>query len=195
MTTTDLVPVFTGTLAGITSQLCNARDLHAALGVGRDFATWIKERIAEYGFVEGEDFSPISGKTSARGGRPATDYHLTLDTAKELSMVENNDLGRRIRRYLIALEKQQGTMLSLQGPQASPAPTFAGRRWIMVVSPDGSETARPLDAEDFITNLREFPDMLRDTGFLVTVQELLEILRACTDRIASKLAGRARRTA
>jgi anti-repressor protein len=59
--------------------------------VRRDFSTWIKDRIAEYGFVEGEDFSPVSGKTSRRGGRPATDYHLSLDMAKELTMRENND--------------------------------------------------------------------------------------------------------
>lgn len=58
MTTTDLVPVFAGTLAGTPAQLCNARDLHAALGVGRDFSTWIKERIAEYGFVSAASFAP-----------------------------------------------------------------------------------------------------------------------------------------
>lgn len=122
MTTTDLVPVFPGTLAGQSTTLCNARDLHAALEVGRDFTTWIKERIAEYGFVSGEDFSPVLGKTSARGGRPATDYHLTLDTAKELSMVENNDIGRRIRRYLIALEKKQTGALPAPAISAAPVP-------------------------------------------------------------------------
>lgn len=103
MTTTDLVPVFTGTLAGYDTPLCNARDLHAAIGVGRDFATWIKQRIAEYGFVESEDFSPIRGKS--RGGRPSADYYLTLDMAKELAMVENNDRGRQVRRYFIQIEK------------------------------------------------------------------------------------------
>lgn len=111
MTTTDLVPVFAGTLAGQPAKLCNARDLHAALDVGRDFSTWIKDRLAEYGFVEGEDFvfdSPKRGNQTGRGGdRRSRDYHLSLDTAKELAIVENNDIGRRIRRYLIALERQQ----------------------------------------------------------------------------------------
>lgn len=121
MTTTDLVPVFTGTLAGQSTPLCNARDLHAALGVGRDFATWIKERIAEYGFVAGEDFifgSPKRGNQTGRGGdRRSRDYHLTLDMAKELAMIENNEIGRSIRRYLIALEKKQQS-----APVALPAP-------------------------------------------------------------------------
>lgn len=107
MTTTDLVPVFAGTLAGQDTFLCNARDLHAALAVGRDFTTWLKERIEQFGFSEGEDFAistvpPIRGAGN-RGKR--TDYHLTLDMAKELAMVENNARGRQVRRYFIALEK------------------------------------------------------------------------------------------
>ncbi|MDR2194716.1 MAG: antA/AntB antirepressor family protein [Treponema sp.] len=37
-------------------QAVNARDLHASLGVGRDFSTWIKDRIEKYGFTEGSDY-------------------------------------------------------------------------------------------------------------------------------------------
>lgn len=84
-------------------QLVNARELWEALGVGRDFATWIKEKIDKYSFVEGVDFSPIRGKSS--GGRPSLDYILTMDTAKEIAMVENNEIGRKIRKYLIEIEK------------------------------------------------------------------------------------------
>lgn len=106
--TTNIIPVFTAVVADETVQLCNARELHATLQVGRDFATWMKERIETYGFIDGEDFvtvtaPPIRGAGN-RGKR--TDYHLTLDTAKELAMVENNDIGRQIRRYLIRLEKK-----------------------------------------------------------------------------------------
>ena len=105
-TSAAIVPVFAGTLAGQSTQLCNARDLHATLEVGKDFSTWIKDRIEQYGFSAGEDFSPILWKTSRRGGRPATDYHLTLDMAKELAMVENNERGRLVRRYFIQIEKE-----------------------------------------------------------------------------------------
>lgn len=99
----QLIPVFNGELVGRAQQLCDARDLHTFLSVGRDFSTWIKERIEQYGFVEAEDFSPILGKST--GGRPATEYHLTLDMAKELAMVENNPQGREVRRYFIAMER------------------------------------------------------------------------------------------
>lgn len=102
--TQQLIPVFNGELDGRQQPLCDARDLHSFLAVGRDFSTWVKDRIEQYGFVEGEDFSPVSGKST--GGRPGMEYHLTLDTAKELAMVENNDQGRQVRRYFIAMERQ-----------------------------------------------------------------------------------------
>ena len=101
------VPVFTGDLQGLSNiPLCNARDLHAFLQVGRDFTNWIKHRISRYCFVEGEDFLVFarSGE-NLLGGRPAADFHLTLDMAKELAMVENNHKGREARRYFIACEK------------------------------------------------------------------------------------------
>lgn len=107
MAAQQLIPVFTGELTDQDIQYCNARDLHASLQVGRDFSTWINSRIEEYGFVEGEDFSPVLGKTTkgSKGGRPTIDYHLTLDMAKELAMIENNDIGRSVRRYFIQAEK------------------------------------------------------------------------------------------
>jgi anti-repressor protein len=131
--TTQLIPVFNGALDGRNQQLCDARDLHQFLSVGRDFSTWVKDRIEQYGFAEGEDYSPVLGnsydaegdlcspnlaskttvcspdsgsKTERRGGHNRTDYHLTLDMAKELAMVENNDQGRQVRRYFIAMERQ-----------------------------------------------------------------------------------------
>lgn len=104
---TALVPVFTAELQGEPTPLCNARDLHAVLAVGKVFASWIAERIAQYGFTDGEDYFPVSGNRSdGRAGRQRTDYHLTLDTAKELAMVENNAKGREVRRYFIAVEKR-----------------------------------------------------------------------------------------
>lgn len=115
----QLIPVFNGELDGRAQQLCDARDLHSFLAVGRDFSTWVKDRIEQYGFVEGDDFSPVMGKSTSfdspnrgnqnagRGGdRRSIDYHLTLDMAKELAMVENNDQGRQVRRYFIDMERQ-----------------------------------------------------------------------------------------
>lgn len=93
--------------------IADARNLHAGLGVRRDYATWIKARIARYGFNEGQDFEiralPKSGervRNGLGGGENAKIYTLSLDMAKELAMVENNEMGRLARRYFIWAENQ-----------------------------------------------------------------------------------------
>ena len=53
---TALIPVFTGTLADRTVQLCDARTLHVFMQVKRDFSNWIKGRIRKFGFVANEDY-------------------------------------------------------------------------------------------------------------------------------------------
>ncbi len=114
-----LIPVFTGTLSNASVQLCDARNLHTFMQVKRDFSNWIKGRIRKFGFEAGLDFLTISRSPDlASGNRGASvDYHLTLDMAKELSMVENNEMGRQARRYFIECEKAQ-----LQQPPALPIP-------------------------------------------------------------------------
>ena len=103
----NLIPTFLGEINGEQQPLVDARKLHEFLEVGKDYTTWIKQRIEEYGFIEGLEYSPILGKTSRLfGGRPKTDYHISLDMAKELSMVERNEKGRQARRYFIDCEKK-----------------------------------------------------------------------------------------
>ncbi|MNW46963.1 AntA/AntB antirepressor [compost metagenome] len=102
--TNELLPIYQTTDTG--EKVVDARELYGFLNVGRDFTNWIKDRIQKYGFIEGEDFSPILAKTSESGGRPRTDYILKLDMAKELAMVENNEQGRKARRYFIKVEKR-----------------------------------------------------------------------------------------
>lgn len=87
----------------------DARTLHNELKVGKDFATWIKGRISKYEFVENDDYkldSPKRVNQNSHGGdRKSKIYSLTLDMAKELSMVENNKIGRISRKYFIAIDK------------------------------------------------------------------------------------------
>ncbi|ECT8547668.1 phage antirepressor Ant [Salmonella enterica subsp. diarizonae serovar 48:i:z] len=119
---TQLIPVFNGTISNESVLLCDARKLHAFLEVGKMFAHWIKDRLTEYEFVENHDYILIcqNGQTKGRGGdRRSKNYHLTLDTAKELAMVERNEKGRQIRRYFIECEKQlRQQQLQLQLPPA-----------------------------------------------------------------------------
>jgi phage anti-repressor protein len=106
---TQLIPVFAGELSGAAVQLVDARLLHTFLEVVTKFNDWIKNRIEEYGFVKDQDFlvaEILATKTGRGGNRKAViDYHLTLDMAKELGMIERNDKGRQIRRYFLEMER------------------------------------------------------------------------------------------
>lgn len=113
--------------------------------------------------------------------------------AKELAMIENNEQGRKVRRYFIACEKKQSAALSLQARLAAPVPTFANRRWMIVVAPDGSETARPLDPEHFLSKIDELPKLLGDPEFRINNPQLINIILVCTSRLAAELAGKAHR--
>lgn len=105
--TQQLVRVFDGHIGGLPSQVCDGRELHAFLKSGWQFSDWIKKRIEQYGFEENQDFISFSvNPEKPKGGRPTTEYHLSLDMGKELSMVENNEQGRRARRYFIDCEKR-----------------------------------------------------------------------------------------
>lgn len=81
----------------------NARELHEFLESRQEFATWIKNRIEQYGFIDGQDFLTSLSKSS--GGRPSTEYHISIDMAKELSMVERNEKGKQARQYFIECER------------------------------------------------------------------------------------------
>ena len=104
---TQLVRVFASQIGGIPANVCDGRELHTYLQNGKQFADWIKQRISQYGFEESRDFAIASLKSEAKkGGQNRKDYHLSLDMAKELSMVENNDKGRAARRYFIDMERK-----------------------------------------------------------------------------------------
>ena len=96
-------------------QAVNARELHAFLQNRDHFATWIRDRIAQYDFVENQDFVTFS--ENSEKGRPRLEYALTLDMAKELSMVERNEQGKQARRYFIECEKRLKEQTATQPAQ------------------------------------------------------------------------------
>lgn len=96
----DMLPVEQGALG----LMVNSRVLHNRLGSRRNYANWIKDRLYKCGFVEGEDF--LTSLLKSSGGRPSVDYMVTLDVAKELSMLEYSAAGRAVRRYFIEVEKR-----------------------------------------------------------------------------------------
>lgn len=106
-----IVPVISGQIGGRDTNIASAKALHRAMGVGRDFTTWIKGRISQYGFVVGVDYVTVENLTSPVPGSAKIrqqiehDYLLSLDMAKEVAMVERNEQGRAVRRYFIQCEE------------------------------------------------------------------------------------------
>lgn len=92
-------------------QFVDARNLHNALGVGRDFSTWITEKIARFGFLKDADYQTCSPSLGSErhGGQNRIDYVLSVDMAKHLAMLENNEKGQAVRQYLIKIETAWNT--------------------------------------------------------------------------------------
>ena len=103
---------------GEKKRFVNARELYQWLGVGRDFSNWIKDRIKKYDFVENLDYfiafakfgdglsTQSKGKIiDAKTGKILPkEYVVSVDMAKELAMVENSEIGKKVRKYFIRVE-------------------------------------------------------------------------------------------
>jgi anti-repressor protein len=91
------------------TKAVSARELHAFLEIQSRFNDWIKNRIEKYDFIENQDFILVTKILVTNNPKNPTaegiDYDLTLDTAKELAMVEGNERGKQARRYFIECEK------------------------------------------------------------------------------------------
>jgi phage anti-repressor protein len=81
----------------------SARELHQFLEIETPLTIWMP-RMLDYGFEEDVDFSSFLGESN--GGRPSREYSITMDCAKEISMIQRSEKGKQARQYFIACEKQ-----------------------------------------------------------------------------------------
>lgn len=103
----ELIALNQSSINGEVQQTVNARELHAFLQSKQDFSTWIKNRVEQYDFVENQDFIKLHKKMElSKTGQMGIDYHITLNMAKELAMVERNDKGKQARQYFIECERK-----------------------------------------------------------------------------------------
>lgn len=100
----ELVPVYE-TSTG--EKVVYGTELYAKLNPGTVFADWIKRRIVECDAVENKDYEVFrKNEKNPRGGRPALEYLIKLDIAKEMAMLEHNETGKQVRRYFIRIEEK-----------------------------------------------------------------------------------------
>ncbi|WP_060650066.1 antA/AntB antirepressor family protein, partial [Campylobacter coli] len=97
------IQIYNDKTIGAEINSANAREIFQFLNSEQEYANWIKNRISHYNFIENQDYIIELVYTK---GRPRKEYYVTLDMAKELCMVENNEKGRQARRYFIECEKR-----------------------------------------------------------------------------------------
>lgn len=101
------ISAFTGLINNQTTLLINARELHKVLQVKTRFDTWISRRLLDGYFRQNLDFiEMIKIERLGRGflgerDVEVKDYHLTIDTAKHLCLMEHSEIGYKIRQQFI----------------------------------------------------------------------------------------------
>lgn len=149
----------------------NARELHQFLESKYQFANWIQERITKYGFVENQDYEVFKENLkNSNGGRPQIEYAISVDMAKELSMVENNEKGRIARKYFIECEKiaREVAVASYQIED----PIKRAERWIEEQKEKKALEAKNLEMQPKAHYFDELVERSLLTGFRDTAKEL-----------------------
>ena len=85
-------------------KVVSARELYSYLKATERFSSWF-ERQLQYGFEENVDY--VGCKVfNTLANQELEDFALTMDMAKELSMLSRSEEGKQARLYFIACEKK-----------------------------------------------------------------------------------------
>ncbi len=86
--------------------------MHTYMQIGKDFTTWMKDRIKKFQFVEGVDFIVCSPnlaskrcgvESSGSGGHNTKEYWLTGTTARMMAADVNSVRGVEVIKRLVAV--------------------------------------------------------------------------------------------
>lgn len=85
-------------------QAVSARELYEFLEPTERFSSWF-DRQLQYGFVENQDYLGCE-VFNALARQNLKDYFLSVDMAKEISMIQRSDKGKQARQYFIQCERK-----------------------------------------------------------------------------------------
>ena len=92
---------------GKTIQTVDGRNLHQALGIKKDFSSWIKYRLEKSRLVEGKDYLVHKkGVQHPSGIKYSIEYALTIEASKHVAMMSGTAKGFEIRDYFIECERK-----------------------------------------------------------------------------------------
>ena len=180
----------------------NARDLHTFLvkeakggQKGEQFNHWVK-RMMKYGFEDGLDYVILEydykrnllNTRLAKNSHPDNqavrvdkkDYILSIDCAKEISMLQNNDRGRQARKYFIECEKKLKNQLPQSFAEALQLAADQAKKIEQQQAAIKEEKSKNLILEsankDMIPKAR-FAEAVADSEDTILVRELAKIIK------------------
>ena len=169
-------------------QAVSARELHDFLEMTERFSSWF-DRMLAYGFSESSDFEKC--KTFNASNRELEDYFISIDMAKEISMIQRSDKGKQARQYFLECERKlKGQVITPAIPQS-----FAEALQLAADQAKQLEIAAPkVNAYDKLiesTHLKSVGDVAKSIG-LKSAQALNKKLDAvsaydgrCSNRVWS----------
>jgi phage anti-repressor protein len=108
----EIIPVYVTDLG---NKVVIARELYNYLGIKRQFADWVKDKVEAHGLILNQDYCLLHKNVknssdgfspkSEKGGRPTKDYIFRLHAAKKIALGTNNEAGDRIKDYFIKCEE------------------------------------------------------------------------------------------
>lgn len=110
----ELVPVY---VTDTGEHVVDGRELWEALKSKQDFSTWVKKRLSDCDAIENKDYTTLHKKMERQ---ISIEYIIKLNTAKEMAMLERNEVGKSVRKYFISVEEkyiQSKTKATPQGKE------------------------------------------------------------------------------
>jgi len=162
----------------------SGRVLHEFLEIKTKYEDWIL-RMFEYGFDENVDYHVLKNESMVNNRTyTKTDHVLTIDTAKEIAMLQRNEKGKRARKYFIEIEKAWNDPVLIMGralelskkkvvelqninDELSPKAVFADAVATSKTTILVGELAKILKQNGVDTGQNRFFTWLRENGYLI----------------------------
>ena len=166
----------------------SARELHSFFGASERFNNWFERQI-QYGFTENVDY--VGCKVfNTLANQELIDFALTIDCAKEISMLQRTEKGKQARQYFIEAEKRYRQAQALG--QFNIPTTLSGALRLAAEQADTIETQqKQIEAQKPATTftaavvgsqnsclIGELAKILRQNGIEIGEKRLFEWLRS-----------------
>lgn len=113
----ELITISSRRIGAQEVKTVNARDLHAFLEIGKDFTNWVKDQIQRARLIENRDYV-VFAQQGESGGKPRSEYYLTIDAGKHIAMMSQTEKGFEVRDYFIECERRALTAITPALPRS-----------------------------------------------------------------------------